>query len=101
MAIATFSVPVDIPWKRIAFSRDMMDKIACDRELPLRWRSSVAVFEYEPPEDQQSLDGYRISYLKVSCTITGYQPNGEEIRIRERLARSGWSGKEWEGIEGF
>jgi len=34
MAIATFSVPVDIPWRRIAFSRDMMDKIACESYLP-------------------------------------------------------------------
>jgi len=30
MAIATFSLPVDIPWQRIAFSEDMIDPIACD-----------------------------------------------------------------------
>lgn len=91
MAIATFSVPIDIPWHRIAFSRDMMDKVACDRKLPLRWRSSVAVFEYEPPIDQQQIDGYLVTYLKVACTITGYQPDAKEIRIRERIARSGWA----------
>ena len=49
MTISTFSLPVDIPWRRIAFSSDMMDKTACDRTLPPRWRSSVAVFDYEPP----------------------------------------------------
>jgi hypothetical protein len=91
MAITTFSLPVDIPWRRIAFSRDMMDKVACDRELPLRWRSSVAVFEYEPPDDQQRLDDFKVSYLKVACTITGYQPYDQEIRIRDRLGRSGWT----------
>jgi hypothetical protein len=91
MTIATFSLPIDIPWKRIAFSEDMMDKVACDRELPLRWRSSVAIFEYEPPEEQQRTDGFKVSYLKVACTITGYQPDGKEIRIRERLGRSGWT----------
>jgi hypothetical protein len=90
MSIATFSLPIDIPWRRIAFSEDMMDLKACNRELPLRWRSSLAVFEYEPPDDQQRLDGFKVSYLKVACTITGYQPNGREIRIRERIARSGW-----------
>lgn len=90
MALASFSLPIDIPWQRIAFSRDMMDKKACDRELPLRWRSSVAVFEYQPPDDQQRTDGFIVSYLKVACTITGYQAEGSEIRIRERLGRSGW-----------
>ncbi|WP_327097152.1 PASTA domain-containing protein [Nocardia vinacea] len=91
MTITSLSLPVDIPWKRIAFSQDMMDQFACDRSLPLRWRSSVAVFEYEPPEDQQEMDGFLISYLKVSCSITGYQPNGPEIQIRQRIARSGWT----------
>jgi hypothetical protein len=49
MAITTFSLPVDIPWQRIAFSQDMMNKVACDRALPPRWLSSIAVFSYEPP----------------------------------------------------
>lgn len=89
MTISTFSLPIDIPWERIAFSEDMMDKVACDRELPLRWRSSVAVFAYEPPKEQQRTDGFIVSYLKVACTITGYQA-GKETRIRERLGRSGW-----------
>lgn len=91
MTISTFSVPIDIPWQRIAFSADMMDRQACDRELPLRWRSSLAIFEYEPPEEQQRVDGYKVSYLKVACTITGYQPDNKEIRIRDRLHRSGWN----------
>jgi hypothetical protein len=99
MTISTFSVPIDIPWRRIAFSEDMMDKVACDRELPLRWRSSVAIFEYEPPEDQQKMDGFIVSYLKVACTITGYQPNDKEIQIRDRIARSGWSQKEFQPSE--
>src|SRR6266516_2241106 len=94
MTIATFSVPIDIPWQRIAFSEDMMDRLACDRELPLRWRSSVAVFQYEPPKDQQRTDNFRVTYLKVSCTITGFQDDGKEIRIRERLNRSDWKYKD-------
>jgi hypothetical protein len=93
MTITTFGVPVDIPWRRIAFSEDMLDKTACDRTLPLRWRSSVAVFTYQPPDDQQQMDGLLISYLKVACTITGYQPDGAEINIRDRIERSGWTHK--------
>lgn len=91
MTIASFSVPIDIPWRRIAFSEDMMDSVACDRRLPLRWRSSVAVFDYEPPKEQQRQEGFVVSYLKVACTITGYQPSDREIRIRERLGASGWT----------
>jgi hypothetical protein len=91
ISITTFSLPIDIPWTRIAFSSDMMDKTACDRELPLRWRSSIAIFEYEPPIDQQRSDDFLVTYLKVSCTVTGYQEDGKEIRIRERLGRSGWT----------
>ncbi|MGC4044769.1 MAG: PASTA domain-containing protein [Armatimonas sp.] len=94
MAISTFSLPIDIPWRRIAFSQDMMDKVACDRELPLRWRSSVAIFDYEPPADQQRIENFTVSYLKVSCSITGYQASEKEIRIRERLGRSGWTHKD-------
>jgi hypothetical protein len=90
MAITTFSLPVDIPWQRIAFSADMTDRVACDRAMPLRWRSSIAVFSYEPPLDQQRTDGFVVSYLKVACTITGFQGDAPEIRMRERLARSGW-----------
>lgn len=95
MTISTFSLPIDIPWRRIAFSPDMMDRDACNREYPLRWRSSVAVFEYQPPEDQQRVDGFILSYLKVACTITGFQAYSDEIRMRERLDRSGWTNKEF------
>ena len=76
-----------------------MDKVACNRDGPFRWRSSIAVFEYEPPEDQQRIDGFTVSYLKVACTITGYQPDGQEIRIRERLARSGWTHQKFQPSE--
>jgi hypothetical protein len=90
MAITTFSLPVDIPWQRIAFSEEMMDDVACDRKLPPRWRSSVAVFSYQPPDEQQRTDGFLVSCLKIACTITGFQVDGKEIRMRERLGRSGW-----------
>jgi len=52
------------------------------------------VFAYQPPQDQQRTDDFLVSYLKVACTITGYQIDGKEIRIRERLNRSGWTDKD-------
>ena len=71
-------LPLDIPWKRLCISRDMLDAEVCDHDFPLRWKSSVAVFGYEPPADEQPFDDLTVSYLKVSCTITGHNP-GDEI----------------------
>ena len=74
-------LPVNIPWKRLCVSEDMVDPEVCDRSFPYRWRSSVVVFSYEPPEEDQTHEGMVLSYLKVSCTITGYQPDPTEIGI--------------------
>ena len=84
MAITALALPLDIPWRRLSVSRDMVDTKVCDREFPLRWRSSVAIFEYEPPEEDQTIEGSVITYLKVVCTVTGFQPDGREIRISRR-----------------
>lgn len=87
--ISTLSLPADIPWKRIAFSKDMMDESACDRERPLRWRSSVTVFSYEPDAKDQTVEGFVTTFLKVSCSITGYRPEDDTIKLQDRLARQG------------
>jgi hypothetical protein len=55
----------------------MLDKKLCDREFPYRWRSSLAIFSYQPPDEHQTYEGSVISYLKVACTITGYQADPE------------------------
>jgi hypothetical protein len=46
MAITALILPLDIPWRRLSVSRDMVDTKVCDREFPVRRRSSVAIFEY-------------------------------------------------------
>src|SRR5215475_10542817 len=85
MTISNLSLPVDIPWRRLCVSSDMIDDKVCDHEFPPRWQSSVAVFAYEPPEDQQTYEGATVSYLKVVCTVTGYQPDDPtEIGVRDR-----------------
>ncbi|WP_162909501.1 PASTA domain-containing protein [Aggregatilinea lenta] len=70
-------LPLDIPWKRLCISRDMLDTAVCDHKFPPRWKSSITVFGYEPPAEHQPFDDTIISYIKVSCTITGYNPSQE------------------------
>ena len=67
-------LPTDIPWKRICVSEDMLDPVPCDAERPDRWRSSLAVFRYDPLEDYQPYDDCLISYLKVVVTVSPYVP---------------------------
>ena len=64
---------LDIPWKLLCVSEDMMDRQVCDRAFPYRWQSSLAIFHYELPASEQVIEDTIISYLKVTCTITGFQ----------------------------
>ena len=84
------SLPTDIPWVRKCVSTDMLDRHLCDEKAPYRWRSSIAVFEYEPEAENQTYDGMVITYLKVSCTITGYQEDPKEIGLDRKGLRSYW-----------
>ncbi len=76
----SFDLPVDVPWQLVAASPDMMDTTFCKGDFPPPWRSSLAIYAYEPsPDDLPSqLCNQKITYLKVSCSITGYQPTLEE-----------------------
>ena len=73
-------LPTDIPWKRRCVTNDMIDRAVCDTTLPPKWQSSVALFEYTPPEEFQEFPDYEISYLKATVTITGYQAVDDEIQ---------------------
>jgi hypothetical protein len=76
------SLPIDIPWKRLGTSEDMMDAKAGDRQYPPRWRSSLAIFYHEPPEDEQQFEDRIVTYIKVCCTITGFQKHGKQAEIK-------------------
>lgn len=78
------NLPTDIPWERICVSNDMIDSKICDRKTPKRWRSSIAVFKYEPEEEFQNYEGLTLSYLKVTCSITGYQEDPNEIGLKPK-----------------
>jgi hypothetical protein len=74
------NLPTDIPWERICVTEDMIDPVVCDRRLPAKWQTSLAVFKYRPEEEFQLYPKYDITYLKVTATITGYQPLDKEIQ---------------------
>lgn len=78
--MADLTLPQDTTWKLLAVSNDMMDTQFCNNKFPYRWRSSLAISAFEPNSDDlpEHLCEGRITFLKVTCTITGYQPSKEE-----------------------
>ncbi|WP_347159201.1 hypothetical protein [Pontibacter chitinilyticus] len=93
------NLPTDIPWVRKCVSQDMLDDKLCDKKSPLRWRSSIAVFEYKPEEEYQNYEGLTVSYLKVTCTVAGYQEDPNEIGLSYKGLRSYW--RDQPGIEDY
>lgn len=93
------NLPTDIPWVRKCVSEDMVDDKLCDVKAPLRWKSSIAVFEYKPEDEFQNYEGMIISYLKVVCTITGYQEDPKEIGLNYKGIKSYW--KDQPGIANY
>ncbi|MBX3279636.1 MAG: hypothetical protein KF868_16660 [Acidobacteria bacterium] len=83
------SLPVDIPWNRLCASEDMMVR-NLDDALPRRWRSSLAVFGYEPPPEYQNDEDKIVSYMKVVVSLTGFQADPEEVGLRDRRAYLAW-----------
>lgn len=73
-SFSSLSVPTDIPWRRICVTGDMLDPEPCDLVVPPRWRSSIAVFRHDPPDDFQPLPHARVSYLKVCVTLAPFAP---------------------------
>lgn len=114
MAIQSLTPPQDITWTRLAFSRDMIDTNFGDFAFSPKWRSSLAVYFYVVPEEETA-DAYpnsRILYLKLTCSVTGFNPSeglravkkaAEEAGTLDDLQRtlweviisSGWASKYW------
>ena len=72
MASEALSIPSDIAWQRLAWSRDMLDLPG--GHMPLKWKSSVAIYAYPVPlsDTEEDYPDHRIIYLKLSLTITGW-----------------------------
>jgi hypothetical protein len=68
----------DIRWQMLAVSPDMMDTTQGNTNFPFAWRSSLAIYGAVPPTEEQIACEQQTLYLKISATITGYQPSKEE-----------------------
>jgi hypothetical protein len=84
-SISSLAVPTDIPWRRICVTGDMLDPEPCDLIVPPRWRSSIAVFRHDPPDEFQPLPHSRVSYLKVCVTLAPFAPE-LEVKLGRRAA---------------
>lgn len=89
MPYQDLALPADIPWKRLASSSDMMDLTHGDRKFPPKWRSSVSVFYHEPEDLPETYCDRKVTYLKVVCSITGYQI-GAELGTQKPATNDGW-----------
>jgi hypothetical protein len=78
MATQLLNLPLNIPWKLIHQSPDMMDVQFCNKRFPFEWRSSLAISVFEPEDLPEDSCAGIITYVKVTCTITGYQPTKAE-----------------------
>lgn len=79
--MAEITYPQEIPWKHFATSKDMMDTNIEDRKFPVKWKSSMAFFYFMPDLDPAILNGRKIIYLKIVCSITGYQVDNNELGV--------------------
>jgi hypothetical protein len=82
VTVRLWSLPVDIPWKRIAINEDMY---ATDWNwFPQKWRSSMAVYAHEPEPDPAAPEDpdERTTFLKVVVSLTGYQPGATLARLK-------------------
>jgi hypothetical protein len=97
MAIQALTPPQDITWTRMAFTRDMIDTNFGDMIFSPKWRSSLSVYYYIVP-DEDTADNYpnsRIVYLKLSTSITGWNPN-ESLLAAQKLAQESGS---WDDLQ--
>src|ERR1700739_2595111 len=75
MSLQDLSLPIDIPWKLIATRRDML--ASATNPFPnARWRSSVAIFAYDPDLSDlpEVFSDRELTFLKVVVSVTSYTP---------------------------
>jgi hypothetical protein len=80
MGVIGLAFPTDIRWQRVCHSEDMTDTKPCDEIAPPKWQSSIAIFRYVPEDEYQVYEGRRLVYYKVTCTISSYQPQVDEVQ---------------------
>jgi hypothetical protein len=81
MSGINLSLPVDVPWELLATTESMMDTSIEDAAFPPKWRSSIAIFGFEPEISPDEQGSRKVTYFKVVCTVTGYQSD----RVKRRF----------------
>jgi hypothetical protein len=99
MGYNELSIPVDIPWKRLGVSADMLDTSYGDLKFPKKWNSSIAVFYHEPAEIDPAYCHRKITYLKIVCTITNFHLGRRDVSILDKLRKSYAESGKWEMFE--
>ena len=81
MTASLLNLPTNIPWCHVATTENMMDRRVGAELFPAPWRSSVSIYAYEPLQEDlpEQYAKERLTYIKVSCSITGYQPSRNEV----------------------
>ena len=75
MSLQDLPLPVDVPWRLIATSNDMLATHA--NPFPhAMWKSSQAVLAYDPDltDLPDEFPDRELTFLKVVCSITSYTP---------------------------
>ncbi len=72
MTSQALTLPLDITWQRLAYSRDMIDNNFGNLDFPPKWRSSMTVYSYVVPKEQtaESYPNGRIVYMRLTCSVT-------------------------------
>jgi hypothetical protein len=103
VSLELIDAPLDIPWKRLAFSRDMIETNRQDGSLVPKWRSSMAVYAHVLPEEttREVYPDRRILYLKLTASITGWCP-AEDLRGGVVVSESNdpWQRSGWQVVDG-
>lgn len=99
MGYSELSIPVDIPWKRLGVSGDMVDSTYGDLKFPKKWDSSIAVFYHEPAEVDPAYCHRKITYLKIVCTITNFHLGRRDVSVLDDLRKSYAQSGKWQKFE--
>jgi hypothetical protein len=100
MALDVLSLPLDIPWRHLQASQDMMAGSGGFDRFPFKWRSSISMFFFQPEIDSTRYPNDRLLYFKVVFSITGYQAEPLELPVRTTNPDE-WRAAVWSDFNDF
>ena len=60
----------------------------------MKWKSSISIFYYQPVVDENISSESTITYLKIACSITGYQIDENELGVKVNKSNE-WDKRVW------